>query len=116
MARARTNARAIFDRAFIGSPLAAPLREGFKVRLVFGVEELREKLVIWRAGFDDSLIECVKLELVKAEPALALASRLLVDAIDDSGADIDVIETEPVRSMRVSRGIIEQAHFHSFLT
>ncbi len=39
----------VFERAFIGSPLAADLRDGFKRRLVFGLEELREKLVIWRA-------------------------------------------------------------------
>ena len=70
----------VFARAFTGSPLARELEAGMRRRLVFGLEELREKLVVWAANLDDRAIECVKLELVRREPALAHRT-LLVDAV-----------------------------------
>jgi hypothetical protein len=70
----------VFARAFIGSPLARELADRMRRRLVFGLEALREKLVVWAANLDDRAIECVKLELVRREPALAHAT-LIVDAI-----------------------------------
>src|ERR1041385_8123724 len=41
-----------FDR---GSPHAHGLAEGLACRVVFGLEELRDKLVVWDAGLDDAL-------------------------------------------------------------
>jgi hypothetical protein len=38
------------------------------VRTVFGLEALREKLVCWDAGFDDVLIEVLKLEQLGVAP------------------------------------------------
>ncbi len=102
----------IFERAFVGSPLVRELREGFKVRLVFGVEELREKLVIWRAGFDDSVVECAKLQLIASTPALAAAHGLIVDAIADASVSILVVDDleRPPRTLEVARATFEAAH------
>jgi hypothetical protein len=44
--------------------------EGFFVRTVFGVEELREKIVAHGAGLDDVVLEMVKLELFAVHPEL----------------------------------------------
>ena len=44
--------------------------EGFYVRTVFGVEELREKLVIHEAGLDDFLVEMLKAECLLSHPEL----------------------------------------------
>lgn len=87
-----TMALRTFERAFIGSPLAAELRERFKVRLVFGVEELREKLAIWRAGLDDAVVECAKLMMCARLPELALIPRLIVDTIDDKGLTVSCVD------------------------
>lgn len=102
----------IFEGAFVGSPLAAGLRDGFKVRLVFGVEELREKLVIWAAGFDDAVIECAKLRLFTAEPGLASSHRLLVDSLDDASAALLAFDAndQPVRTVHIPIAAIDAAH------
>jgi hypothetical protein len=100
----------VFERAFIGSPLAAGLRDGFRLRLVFGIEELREKLVIWRAGYNDAIVECAKLQLIAKDTSLALADRLLVDAIDEQGAALLVIDAEDTIARRtlIPRSLLEQ--------
>lgn len=65
------------------SPLVAGLRAGLRARVVFGYEELREKLVVWDAGIEDALAECLKIRAFADEPSLALpGSRLSVDRID----------------------------------
>src|SRR5690606_17496135 len=64
----------VCERAFTGSPLAAQMRDAFRIRLVFGMEELREKLVIWRAGYRDAVVECAKLHLIAKDTSLALAN------------------------------------------
>lgn len=76
--------RAGVERGFgLGSPLAATTAPR-RVRLVIGYEGLREKLVLWQAGLDDALVECMKVRLVASEPALAAPGSLLtVDAIGD---------------------------------
>ncbi|HSS03295.1 MAG TPA: CpXC domain-containing protein [Kofleriaceae bacterium] len=75
-------------RAFeLGSPHAHAFAEGLRARVVFGLEELREKLVVWSRGFDDALIECIKLRAWRDDPALAAPhSRLLVDRVTDDDA------------------------------
>jgi len=70
----------IYERAFTGSPLARELSERMTIRLVFGLEELREKLVIWNANLSDAAMECVKVDLIRRDPQLA-HSRLLVDSV-----------------------------------
>jgi len=67
------------------SPLIGHLAHGLRVRVVFGYEEMREKLVVWEAGADDALIECLKIRAAAGDPRLALpGSHLVVDRIDAS--------------------------------
>ncbi|MBA3461792.1 MAG: hypothetical protein H0T46_17660 [Deltaproteobacteria bacterium] len=65
------HALARFDRAFNGgAPVIQPLREQFFVRVVFDLDELRERLQIWDAGLDDGLVECLKLQALRERPSL----------------------------------------------
>lgn len=99
----------VFDGAFVGSPLAAALRDGFRVRLVFGMEELREKLVIWRAGFDDATLECAKLQMISRDPALATADKLLVEQIGERGAELVLLDSNesPLGMTTIPRHLLE---------
>ncbi|HEV7556243.1 MAG TPA: CpXC domain-containing protein [Kofleriaceae bacterium] len=54
-----------------GAPLVAELAERFRVRIVFDLDELRERLILWDAGLDDAVIECVKLRCLREPPARA---------------------------------------------
>jgi hypothetical protein len=96
----------VFERAFIGSPLAAALRDGFKRRLVFGLEELREKLVIWRAALDDACVECLKIHVIAQEPVLSRAT-LVVDDVVDGALRIAV---DGGRVIEVPAPLVEQFH------
>lgn len=99
----------LFERAFTGSPLARELAERMRVRVVFGLEELREKLVLWQANLDDRAMECLKIDLVRTEPALA-RSPMLVDSVatdhtiriragdrmlDVDAATVEAFDTDP---------------------
>lgn len=65
------------------SPLVHGIDDQLRWRTVFGYEELREKLVIWRAGLDDAIVECLKVRAVATEPALGTpGSRLVVERVD----------------------------------
>ena len=81
---------ALFERTMTTSPLARRLREGFTVRVVFGLEELREKLVIWQANLDDAVVECAKVHAVGQQPQLARAQSLIVDAVHDGALELVV--------------------------
>lgn len=64
------------------SPLVHGIGDQLRSRVVFGYEELREKLVIWEAGFEDALVECAKVRAIAADPTLGLPdTRLVVDRI-----------------------------------
>jgi hypothetical protein len=68
----------------LGSPLVHWIVEGLRARVVFGVDELREKLLLWQVGLDDALIECIKVRAWTADLTLAApGSRLLVDEVAD---------------------------------
>ncbi len=54
-----------------GSPLASDLVGRLAPRVVFGLEALREKLVLADAGLSDGLIECVKLRAIANDPELS---------------------------------------------
>ena len=73
----------------LGSPLVEAIVDRVQARVVFGLDELREKLVLWQVALDDALIECVKVRALAHMPALAArGSRLLVDAVNaDDGLD-----------------------------
>ena len=51
-------------------PFLKTYAEGFFTRTCFGLEELREKLVIHEAGLDDFLVEVLKAELLLSHPGL----------------------------------------------
>jgi hypothetical protein len=59
-------------------------------RVVFGAIAAREKLTIWRAGFDDAVVECLKLDLRLRVPRLRAhpeADLRLVDVTDGARSD-----------------------------
>lgn len=64
---------------------ASILREGipaFKVRLVFGYNELREKVTLWDAGLDDVDVECLKLVALRSDVSmLGFDDRFFVGAV-----------------------------------
>jgi len=99
----------VFERGFVGSPLAAELRDGFKRRLVFGLEELREKLVIWRAALDDATVECLKIHAISRDAMLARAT-LVVDAVVDGALRITVEDTGERRMIEIPAELVEQFH------
>ncbi|MCK6519124.1 CpXC domain-containing protein [Myxococcota bacterium] len=66
--------------------LAAPAKlraeaPRWTVRVVFGLEAAREKLVIWDAGLDDLAVERLKLVVLAGQPRWLLG-RAWVDAVD----------------------------------
>ena len=63
-----------------GSPLTSDLVARLAPRVVFGVEALREKLILADAGLDDGLVECVKIRAIANDPRLARGS-MRVDAV-----------------------------------
>jgi hypothetical protein len=68
-----------------GAPaIARPLGEGFLVRTVFGLDALREKLVILDADLDDTFVEILKLRLLVARTDVVpiAANRLRLVAAD----------------------------------
>jgi hypothetical protein len=70
-----------------GSPLVHWIANRIRSRVVFGYEALREKLVIWDAGIEDGVIECMKLRAIATDPTLGAAgSQLVVDRIGDDGS------------------------------
>jgi hypothetical protein len=61
------------------------MNDRMQVRTVFGLRGLREKLLAWRHGLDDALIEVVKLDLLASEP----------DLMDAPGVELDLLEITP---------------------
>jgi hypothetical protein len=57
------------------------------IRVVFDLDELRERLAIWDAKLDDGVIECVKLQCLRERPALRGShDRIRVTRIAADGA------------------------------
>jgi hypothetical protein len=77
----------------------------FQVRLCFGLEELREKVIAAEAGLDDLAIEALKAELMAVHPDWAnLAVRTLrLDHVEPDGRLAFVLEraTEPPTILEV---------------
>ena len=83
---------ALFERAFIGAPIAHEIRRDMRLRLVFGLEELREKIVVWNANLDDAVVECLKVALLAREPHLVRARTIVVDAVTSDGTLLIVVD------------------------
>jgi hypothetical protein len=60
------------------------------IRVVFDLDELRERLEIWDAGFDDGVIEFIKLECLREQPT-----------VRESGDRIRVARLKPALVLRV---------------
>jgi hypothetical protein len=97
----------VFDRAFTGSPLAEGMRHRFKRRLVFGLEELREKLVIWRDSLDDAVVECLKIHAISREPELSRATSIIVDEVVDGAVRLAI---DGERVIELPAELVEQFH------
>ena len=96
----------VFARAFTGAPVAHALSEGFKRRLVFGLEELREKLVIWRGALDDAIVECLKIYAISRDPDLSRVS-LVVDDVRDGALRL---VADGTRVIELAAELVEQYH------
>lgn len=61
---------------------------GFFVRTVFGVEELREKVLVHEAGLDDFLVEMLKVEVLTSHPEMLERGivTLRLDQFHDDGS------------------------------
>ncbi|MCW5806551.1 MAG: hypothetical protein KIT31_29570 [Deltaproteobacteria bacterium] len=97
---------ALFERAFTGAPAAAELAEGMRVRLVFGYEELREKLVVWAAALDDAVVECLKLRAIERDPSLA-ATPLVVERVTGGALVFEPAGREP---FTIPAAAVDAAH------
>ena len=85
-----------------GSPVVAEMAERFRVRVVFDLDELRERLIVWDAGLDDAVIECVKLRCLRERPALAVRGhRIRVRELTSAG-DL-VVASAPARAPKTDR-------------
>jgi hypothetical protein len=74
----------MFERAIgRGAPILRERVTTFCVRLVFGYDELREKIVLADAGHDDVAVECLKLLAIRHDPSIfGFADRLLVRSVE----------------------------------
>ncbi len=106
-----------FERLMtMGAPIVADLAPTFRVRLVFDLDELRERLVIWDAGLDDAIVECVKLGCLRERADLVRPGhRVRLRSVEVNG-DLDIASvpggTPSVDAMRwtVPAGVVQRVH------
>jgi hypothetical protein len=81
------DASALLERMLAILP-AAMRAQAQQVRVAYGLEELREKIVAAEAGFDDRAIELMKAALMHDHPVLMTRARLrlALDSVDPQGA------------------------------
>jgi hypothetical protein len=112
-AATETYALSTFDRYMVGGPPAvAALASAFMVRVVFDLDELREKLAVWNADLDDGLIECAKLISLRERPAIAAADRRIrLRSVTDTDLAFAAVELQRPRvdiaRWTVARGVID---------
>lgn len=103
-----------FDRYMRGGPPAVQeLARPFRVRVVFDLDELREKLVLWDADLDDGVIECVKLVCIRERPAIAAPGRRIrVRAVERDHLLMAAVEREhprvDVARWQVPRRVVDE--------
>jgi len=80
---------ATFDRLAAGAPLLADVLARCRVRLVFGVDELRERVRAEAHGIDDALLECAKLVVLRRQPEVRDAGeRLRFEGFGDDALEL----------------------------
>jgi len=62
-----------------------------QLRVIYGLDELREKLIAQDAGFDDRMVELLKLFALHEHPFLLRKPRLLVHLTEVTGASVDLV-------------------------
>jgi hypothetical protein len=62
-----------------------------QLRVIYGLDELREKLIAQDAGFDDRMIELLKVFALHDHPFLMRKPRLLVHLTAVSGSSVDFV-------------------------
>lgn len=90
----------LFDQHIVNEPTGLLFRDThdlFRVRVVFGMECLREKLLLWDAGLDDRLFELMKLYVLQAHPALMDSGhlRFVLDTLDVPGDQFSCLLVKP---------------------
>ncbi|HEX6839490.1 MAG TPA: CpXC domain-containing protein [Polyangia bacterium] len=95
---------ATYRRAFLeeGPHIVRQALDNCVRRVVFGYEQLREKVVCFDAGLDDRILEAVKVALGDADPALA--GRLSLQAVE---ADRLQLATESGALIAVGREVYD---------
>jgi hypothetical protein len=74
---------------------ARPIGVGFRVRTVFGLTALREKIVALSAGLDDAVLETLKLRYMAVLDDLALDLRRRPRLIEASEDDLTFLVLDP---------------------
>ncbi|MFM7199268.1 MAG: CpXC domain-containing protein [Myxococcota bacterium] len=78
----RAHHQRVFAQSFDqGPPIAQELAQRFSCRLVDGHAALREKLLLWDAGFDDYVVEGLKLDAQREKGLSPGAERWVVSAV-----------------------------------
>jgi hypothetical protein len=88
-------------------PMVREWAPGFEIRAVFGLENLREKLVAWGAKLDDRVLEAYKLSLLRSMGPYPLgpAARPRLRGVRDDGTlefEVRFPEGQPMRLAKVA--------------
>lgn len=78
----------------------------FRIRCVFGLPALREKLILWEEGLDDALFECMKLQLLLSLDPELLDHRTQVWLLDQTSEHFIFSVTPPSKEQDGS--VVEQ--------
>lgn len=97
------------DEIVGGPPSIAAVADEFRVRVVYGLPWLREKLVLWDAGLDDRVFEAAKRRLLLLRPRLVDEGRrlLVLDTIEGEG--FAIVSLPPTPDRPALRFLIERA-------
>jgi hypothetical protein len=108
-AATETYALGTFDRYMVGGPPAvAALASAFRVRVVFDLDELREKLAIWDAEIDDADVECAKLVCLRERPSIAAKDRRIrLRSISDAELAFAAVDLQHPR-VDIARWTVER--------
>lgn len=102
-----------FERQMLDNcpPLVRSWAPGFVVRALFGLEQLREKLVAHAAGIDDRVLEAYKLELLRSLGPYELAPRARprLREADAQSLLFDVPRPTPEEPGRIAKLRVERA-------
>ena len=112
--RARVAAhRTAFEQSFFwGPPTAQEMGRAMMTRVVFGLQALREKLLIWDAGLDDRVIELGKRHVLTESGVDPDAHLLRLSSVDPSSKALTfgLHRRAPHASVRSSGGLRSHEH------